>query len=122
MTTACGWVNPRAVPVAGQGSMKTTSRFFSRSDERFARLRGTAVQACLNIGLILALIVWLYAATWIPTGDPAKDRVLRPRSDFMAFYASGVLIRQSPAQLYDLDRQAETEKAATGLDITREDA
>src|SRR5262249_37633283 len=66
-------------------------------------------------------ILWLHAGTWIPTGNPETDRAVRPRADFMAFYASGTLIRQSPAQLYDLDRQAEAETAATGLDLSRDD-
>jgi hypothetical protein len=81
----------------------------------------TAVQAGIILGLITGLIIGLHSGTWIPTGDPEQDRVLRPRADFMAFYASGALIRESASHLYDLDRQARAEQAATGLEISRTD-
>src|SRR5262245_20957857 len=93
----------------------------SRNDDRSAILRATALQAWILLGLSTVLMIWLHAGTWIPTGDTDQDRSLRPRADFMAFYASGALIRESPSRLYDLDRQASVEQAATGLDIHRTD-
>ena len=73
------------------------------------------------MGAILCLILWLHGAVFIPSGDPTRDKVNRPRADFMMFYGSARLIETSPHQLYDIGPQGEAQKAATGLDISAND-
>src|SRR5262245_54440136 len=85
------------------------------------RFRTTAVQLWFNVGAILCLVVWLQGGRFIPSGDAARDTVMRPRADFMMFYGSAVLLKESPAELYDISRQAAAQRAATGLEIAGSD-
>ena len=85
------------------------------------RFRKTAVQVWVNVGVLLCLLLWWHGGSFVPSGDVARDTVNRPRADFMLFYSSAQLIRTSPHQLYDVGRQGEAQKAATGLDISGSD-
>ena len=88
---------------------------------RFDRLTHTAFQTWFNVGLILGLVMWLHAGTWVPTGDSVKDREMRPRADFMMFYGSALVLQNSATQLYDQNRQAAAQRLATGLEISESD-
>src|SRR5437773_8599225 len=68
-------------------------------------LRDTVLPGLFCAFMIVGLILSLQGQAW------------PERSDFTMFYASGLLLRESPAQLYDPERQAEAESKATGLDI-----
>src|SRR5436190_8974218 len=75
----------------------------------------------LGVGLIIAVLMWQQGGRWLPTGDPAKDSVMKPRADLMILYGAGLVMRHAPASLYDQHQEAAAQKAATGLDISTED-
>ena len=75
----------------------------------------------MGVGIVLCFLLWLYAGRLMPSGNPNRDREMRPRADLMMFYGSALLLRQSPRQLYDENRQGESQKSATGLDISGTD-
>jgi alpha-1,2-mannosyltransferase len=83
--------------------------------------RSPALQVSLNVGLIFCLVVWLHGGIFIPSGDPSRDAVTKPRADFMIFYGAGLLVKTAASQLYDIDRQGAAQKAATGLEISGRD-
>ncbi len=92
-----------------------------RSVVQISRFRQTAVRAWVHIGLLLAVLLWFCGNYFVPSGDPLRDRVMRPRVDFMAFYASALLFRESPKDLYNVAEQAAAESKATGLNISTDD-
>jgi Glycosyltransferase family 87 len=85
------------------------------------RFRTTAGQVWINVGVILCLILWLHGGVFIPSEDATRDKVNRPRADFMMFYGSARLLETSPHELYDIGPQGEAQRASTGLDISAND-
>ena len=85
------------------------------------RFKQTALQVWMNVGGLLCLVLWLHGGVFIPSGDSARDRAQRPRADFMMFYGTALLVRESPHQLYDVDRQGEAQTTATGLEMSPTD-
>ena len=92
-----------------------------RSFFELSRFRQTAVRAWVHIGLLLPLLLWLCGDRFVPSGDSLRDGVMRPRVDFMAFYASALLFRESPKDLYNVVKEAAAESKATGLQISTND-
>src|SRR5262245_24747965 len=82
------------------------------------RFRTAVLPVWINVALIFCLVVWLHGGNFIPSGDPARDAAMHPRADMMVFYGAALLARTNPSQLYDVDRQGEAQKAATGLEIS----
>jgi hypothetical protein len=84
------------------------------SIERFA---GITLRVWFHVGAILALILVMHSDVWIPSHDRAQNEIRRPRADLMLFYAGALLLREAPEKLYDVDRQAEAQRQATGLSM-----
>src|SRR5262249_12666634 len=75
------------------------------SANRLPFLRDTIIPGLFCTAMIAGLIFSLAGGIWSKTAD------------FTMFYASGLLLRDSPAELYDAEKQAGAESLATGVDI-----
>jgi hypothetical protein len=86
-----------------------------------AKTLGIVVRVWLGAGLIIGIMMWQQGGRWLPTGDPAKDAVMKPRADLMILYGAGLVMRQAPGSLYDQQQEAAAQSAATGLEIAVDD-
>jgi len=87
----------------------------------YQKFGGIVLRTWIPVGAILAMTFLLHSHVWIPSGDSALDEVRKPRADLMLFYAGALLIRESPERLYDVSRQAEAQREATGLGMSEGD-
>ena len=102
--------------VSGLSKPQTCDRYAS-----VRRLANTLLRTWLSTGFIIAVIMWQHSGLYLPNGDPAHDRTVKPRADMMIFYGAAKVMRHSPADLYDQRKEAAAQKAATGLEISSED-
>jgi hypothetical protein len=77
----------------------------------------SALHVWINVGVILCLVLWLHGGLFIPSGDASRDAAVQPRADFMMFYGGALLVKTSPSELYDVEKQGAAQKAATGLNM-----
>jgi hypothetical protein len=75
------------------------------------------VQAWLIAGTLVAAVFLSNPYAFLP--HPARQAG-QPKPDFLAFYAAGALMKESPSQLYDAQKQADIQSAALGEAITPE--
>jgi hypothetical protein len=94
---------------------------------RSSRLTGrkhpvmAAFEAVLAITAVLMVSMAVNRHHFLPSGDPERDLGTRPRCDFMHFYSSGLIVREDPSKLFQVETQGRMQQQATGLDIRGSD-
>jgi hypothetical protein len=73
------------------------------------------MQTWLIVGGLVAAIFVSNPHAFLP--DSGSSTVSKPKPDFLAFYAAGVLLREDPSSLYDDQRQARIQTEALGEPI-----
>jgi hypothetical protein len=63
--------------------------------DRLVRFRHTAAPAWFHIGLLLGVVPFAQGGTFAPSGDPARDTIIRPRADVMKFCGAALLSGRS---------------------------
>jgi hypothetical protein len=85
------------------------------------RFGNVILRTWLSTGLIIGIFMWQQGGHWLPTGNPVQDDIVKPRADLMILYGAGLVMRHSPASLYDQQQEGAAQRAATGLDISAND-